>query len=155
MHASRLDCAKLAPSTHTLFVAMNRGGRERREADGDVVRAVLSRRAVTYPLAGKGDHCLPGANVDGPALVLHAKHAPQHDGDFFEVRALSWLFPAAWRNHAGHAHGGMLGVHAARKFLNLLRLVAGAVDDGGLLDQTGHFEHAGTEAPAKYSRNGS
>jgi len=54
---------RLRPASHgRLLVAMDGGGREGGQADGDVLRAIGSGRAVADPFARRGDDRLPGTS---------------------------------------------------------------------------------------------
>jgi hypothetical protein len=117
---------------------MDRIWRERGEADGDVFSAIRIGCAVTHPLARRGDDGLAGTYLDDALGVLDTQTALQHDGDLFEFRRLSRLFPPGRRDHPRDAHRAMSGVDAAGEFMNLLRLVASWGDDGRLLDQARH-----------------
>src|SRR5262245_41312843 len=98
----------------SLRIAMHRVHRKRRETNGDVLGTRLGR-AVAHPLAGRRDHGLAGAHVEGAALVLDAERAVQDNSDLFEGRPLSRLTPALWRDHPRDADSGMPGVDAAGK----------------------------------------
>ena|SRR5713226_1161696 len=103
---------------------MDRGGRERGQADSDVFGAAWLRSAVAYPLARLGHNPLAGVDVEDAALVLHPQQASQHDCDFFELRTLTRFLPAAWRDHTGHADARVARVHETGEFLDPFRLVA-------------------------------
>src|ERR1044072_8399324 len=63
-----------------LHVAVDCVGREGREADGDVLGALLFGRAVLHPLAAPRDDGLARAHVERLVLRLHAQQAAQDDG---------------------------------------------------------------------------
>src|SRR3954469_10652183 len=89
-------------------VAMDAVRRERRQADGDVVGAV--RRAVAHPLTGLGVDGLACRRDEGPAVVLDAYGASEHDGPLVEVRPLPGLGPARRTRHVRDAHPRLAGV---------------------------------------------
>src|SRR5690349_8436577 len=99
--------------TRLLVVSMNGLRRERGQADGDVLRAFVLRRAVADPLAGRGDDRLTRAHVEDAALVLDAHHAAQHDRDLLELRTLARLFPPRRRSHSRDADVGVPRAHAS------------------------------------------
>src|ERR1041384_2730378 len=79
-----------------LLVSMHRLHREGRDAHGDVLRAVRSRRAVLNPFSMVRDDRLPGMNVDDTTLVRHPEHPFEHDTVFVELRRLPGFDPARW-----------------------------------------------------------
>src|SRR3954469_6606412 len=117
--------ASMAPdyrwSAGVLAVAMHGVGRERGQADGNVLRTTRLRRAVADPLTGTRDDRLSGADVEHAAVMLDADQPFQNDGDLLELRALSRLEPAFRRHHPRHADIRVAGVHATGELFDPLR----------------------------------
>src|SRR4051812_31579873 len=126
-------------SVGVLLVAMHRLGRERGQADGNVLRTTRLRRAVADPLTRMRDDRLSGTDVEHATFMLDADQPVQDEGDLLELRALSRLQPAFGRHHARDADFRVAGVHATRELLDPLRLVAGGFDHGRLCDQCWHM----------------
>src|SRR5206468_2663574 len=89
-------------------IAVDGVGRERGQADGDVVRTL--RSAVAHPLAGGGVHRLAGACGKGPTVVLDVYGAIEHDGPLVEVRLLPGFGPAGRARHVRDRHPRLAGV---------------------------------------------
>src|ERR1700689_5561748 len=75
-------------------VAVNRAGGEGGCADGYVLRAVRSGRAVAHPFPWPGVNALAGLDRQLAVVRLHHQRPAQHDGEFVELRALPGLSPA-------------------------------------------------------------
>ena len=75
-----------------------------RYADSNVLGALGCR--VLDPLSLVGDYGLSRLDVKDAALVLHANHPFQNDGELVEFRTLPWLFPSSRTSHVGHT-----GIH--------------------------------------------
>src|SRR5437773_495476 len=73
-------------------VSVHEGGREGRDADGDVLRPL--RRAVAHPLTLPRDHGLARPDVDRALLVLHAQRPAEHQRVLVELGPLAGLAPA-------------------------------------------------------------
>lgn len=101
---------------------------ERRDANGDVVRAFFIGRTVLYPLALVSDHCLSGMNIERAAARVNPEHTVQDDRVFVELRRLSRLDPSGRALHVGNADAGAAVVHAPDEFLNDLWLIPGSTD---------------------------
>lgn len=112
--------------------------REGREANGDVLSAILTRGAVSDPLSGFGEDGLAGRNHHLAAFVLHLQGSPQHDGVFVEFRPLARLHPSARRAHMGDGKAGGTCIDPADVFINQLGFVTGGGDSGGLGNELGH-----------------
>src|SRR5213593_4455989 len=104
-------CSRTGPTL--LLVPMHGVRRERRHADGDVLRAFGSRRAVANPFARRGHHGLSRVDVERAAFVLHAHHTAEHDRNLLELRPLTRFHPPGRRGHPRHAHGTMARVDAS------------------------------------------
>src|SRR3954470_22446708 len=107
-------------SAGVLLVAMHRLGRERGQADGNVLRTTRLGRAVADPLTGMRDNRLSGADVEHAAVMLDPDQPFQYDGDLLEVRARPGLEPAFRRHHARDADIRVAGVHATGELLDPL-----------------------------------
>src|SRR5438067_2473638 len=66
-------------------------GRERRQADGQVLGPVRLRGVVLHPFAPVGDHRLTRPHVEDAAGVADAEHPLQHAGELVELGRLAGL----------------------------------------------------------------
>jgi len=74
--------------------------------------------------------------------VLDPYHPFEDDRDVVEVGTLAGFHPAAGRHHARHARHVVARVHAPDELLNLFRLVARRLHDGGAFDESRHGQDA-------------
>ena len=113
---------------------MDGSGRERRDADGDVLAAF--GRGVANPLAFARDQRLAGSGFHDAAFVFQAHLAAQHQRELVEVGTLARFGPTCGAGHAGDAGLGFAVVHGTNVFAD--NLVPGDRDLVGLGDQLGH-----------------
>src|SRR4051794_34657593 len=129
----------------SVLVAMDRAGRERRQADRDVLGAAGGGRRVAHPLAGTHEHGLTGAHVERLfPVLLDPQDALDHDRVLVEVRPLTRLEPALGRTHVGDADALLARVDATDVLVDQLRLGARRLDARRALDQLGHARQSGT-----------
>ena len=121
-----------------LFIPVNRVGGEGGQADRDVLGAVGSRGAVTYPFPGSRMNCL--ACLDGHLTVfgLHHQGSSQHDGEFVELRALPGLRPARGAEHVRDAQAGLACAGLSDVLIDQLGRLAGGGNPARLQDQLRH-----------------
>ena len=119
-------------------VSVNRVGRERRTADGDVLRPCWRRRAVADPFTGMGNDGLPGLNVNDALFGLNPEQAGKHHRVFFKLRRLSWLDPPAGASHVSHADLRVPGVDSPDELVDDLGFVSGGSDARGFVYERWH-----------------
>src|SRR3954452_24687158 len=117
---------------------MDRVGRERGQADRDVVRAARLRRRVAHPLAGFHENGLARANVGLAAFVLDVEGAVDDDRVLVDLGTLAGLLPALGRLHPRDAEALVARVDAADELVDQLRLGAGGLHAARALDDLGH-----------------
>jgi hypothetical protein len=77
---------------------------ESRDADGDVVGPLASRRAVADPFPPVSDDPLSGPHVENAPLELDAQRAAKDDRVLVELGTLSRLLPSGRGGHLRDAH---------------------------------------------------
>jgi hypothetical protein len=76
-----------------VLISMHRIRGESWQAHRNVFCSTRLRGAVAHPLSRGRYHRLTGLSFKNTALVLDAHQPAENNGDFFEVWALTWLFP--------------------------------------------------------------
>ncbi len=124
--------------SRTLRVAVDGGGGEGGEADGDVFGTRLGRGAVADPVAGGGVDGLAGGEAVSACAGFNLEFAVEDDGVFVEFGCLAGLAPAGGTNHAGDAESFRAGVDTAEKFFDGFGRVAVGLNAGGGGDDAWH-----------------
>jgi len=80
---------------------MDRSGRERWQANSNVLGASGKRSRVANPFAAVRDDGLPRRDLYLARLMLHPQRASQDHGVLVKFRRLPWLRPAFRTAHVG------------------------------------------------------
>src|SRR6267154_590673 len=102
---------------------MDRGRRERWQANGNVLGASGKWSRVAYPFAAVSDDGLPRRDIHLARLMLHPQRAPQDHGVLVKLRRLSWLRPAFRTAHVSDTDAGGRSVDATNILFDDFRFV--------------------------------
>ncbi len=122
--------------------------RERRQAYCEVFRCLV-RSGVLDPFPGMGYYGLSGRYIERSTFVLHVKLPPNHNCVLFELRRLARLLPPGGAAHVRYADSIVFRIHAANKFVNDLRHVAGCLNASGIFNVS---RQIGLQLPFRLTR---
>ena len=121
-----------------LFVPVNGTGGEGGHADRDVLGAVRTGSAVTYPFPGPRVNRLPGPHGHLALFPFHHQGPAQHDRELIELRGLPRLGPAGRAAHVRDAQAVLAGVNPPDELIDQLGRLAGRGYPARFSDQLRH-----------------
>jgi indole-3-glycerol phosphate synthase len=117
---------------------MHGAGRERRQADRDILGALIARSAVAHPFALMRDDGLARVDLQHAGTGFDAQRTAQYHRILVELGRLTRLLPAAGAGHVRNTNRFGAGVDASDVLGDPLGFVAGERNDGGLWNDVGH-----------------